>query len=376
MLKKYEHQIYHCTRCGFCRVWGWKGVDYVCPTYPHTTAWETEYARGRVRLARATMEDEIEVTDAMLEHVYECTLCGNCEAHCPVELPLVDIFHAWREELVEKGHLLESHEQIARYIDRFDNPYGPKPDEEILPAYARKEKASVLFYPGCTNTRMAIEEVEAAAEIFRKLGLDFAVFDEDTCCGIPLYEIGQMDGFRKVATKTLDLIKKYEPDVIVTSCPACFKMLKSIYMEEEGLQHDFDVQHISEFLLPLVKGKLGELDSKVTWHDPCVLGRHMEMYEEPRDLLELVPELDLVEMESNRKESLCCGAGGGVFFSTQDVATAAVETRVDQAMDTGAKYMVTSCPNCYVRFRQSIRKGRRRIKPASLATLINEVLDE
>ena len=241
MLKKYEHQIYDCTRCGFCRVWGWKGVEYVCPTYPHTSAWETEYARGRVRLARATMEGEVEITDALLEHAYECTLCGNCEAHCPIELPLVDIFHAWREELVEKGHILETHQKIAYFIDRFDNPYGPKPDEEIVPAYARKEKASVLFYPGCTNNRMAVEEVEAVAEVFKKLELDFAVFDEDTCCGIPLYEVGQMEGFRRVAGKTLDLIRQYEPDVIVTSCPACFKAFKSIYLGEETLAHDIEV---------------------------------------------------------------------------------------------------------------------------------------
>jgi heterodisulfide reductase subunit D len=311
-----------------------------------------------------------------LEHAYECTLCGNCEVHCPVGLPLVDIFHAWREELVAKGHILETHQKIANYIDRFDNPYGPKPDEEVVPAYARKEKASILFYPGCTNNRMAIEEVESVAEVFRKLGLDFAVFDEDTCCGIPLYEIGQMEGFRRVASKTLDLIKQYEPDVIVTSCPACFKAIKSIYQADEALAHDIEVQHISEFLLPLVGEKLGELAQKATWHDPCVLGRHMGMYEEPRQLLEQIPGLELVEMESNRAEALCCGAGGGVFFTCQDVATSAVESRMDQAMETGAQYLVTSCPNCYVRFRQSIRKGRRRIKPASLATLINEVLDE
>jgi heterodisulfide reductase subunit D len=373
-LEHLARYIYDCTRCGFCRVWGWKGVEYVCPTYPHTTAWDTEYARGRVRLARAVLENELEVTPDMLEHIYECTLCGSCAVHCPIELPLVDIFHALREEIAARGHRLDSHQQIALFIERFDNPYGPKPDEEVVPEYARKSQAEILFYPGCTNTRMAPEEVQAVAELFQGLGLDFAIFDDDTCCGIPLYEIGQMEGFRRVAGKTLELIRKRNPKVIVASCPACYRALKVLYQEEEELRHDFEVQHLSEFLLPLVPGRLKPLVEKVTWHDPCVLGRHQGIYEEPREVLRQVPGLELVEMESHHADSLCCGAGGGVFFTRQDVAAKTVESRLEQALATGARYLVTSCPNCYVRFRQSIRKGRRPIRPASLATLINEVL--
>lgn len=373
-LERLAKYIYDCTRCGFCRVWGWRGVEYVCPTYPHTTAWDTEYARGRVRLARAVLEDELDVTPDMLEHIYECTLCGSCAVHCPIELPLVDIFHALREELAGRGGQLPAHEQIAFFIECYDNPYGPKSDDEVVPEYARKETAEVLFFPGCTNTRMAPEEIEAVAELFRGLGLDFAIFDDDTCCGIPLYEIGQMEGFRRVAGRTLERIRRRQPKVIVASCPACYRALKEFYMQEPELRHDFQVQHLSEFLLPLVPGRLKPLIEKVTWHDPCVLGRHQGIYEEPREVLRQVPGLELVEMESHHADALCCGAGGGVFFTRQDVAAKTVESRMEQALATGARYLVTSCPNCYVRFRQSIRKGRRPIRPASLATLINEVL--
>jgi len=371
-LAKYEHDIYNCTRCGFCRVWGWRGVGNVCPTYAHTTAWETQYARGRVRLALAQLRGEIEVSEKLLEHAFQCTLCGNCEAHCPVGLPLVEIFHAWREDLAASGVMLESHAQIARFIHEYDNPYGPRPEEGGL--QAPREKASILFYPGCTNWRMAPEEVEAIAGILDKLGLDWTLFTEDTCCGIPLYEIGQMEGFRQVAGRTLELIRRRAPQILLTSCPSCYQMFKVIFQKEEGLRHDFDVQHISEFLLPRLAGRLGEFPAKVTWHDPCVLGRHMGMYEQPRDVLRQVPALELVEMASNRREGQCCGAGGGVFFSAQDVANQTVVDRLDQALATGAEYLVTSCPNCYVRFRQGIRKTRRKLRPASLAMLINEAL--
>ena len=119
----------------------------------------------------------------------------------------------------------------------------------------------------------------------------------------------------------------------------------------------FDVQHISEFLLPLVEDKLAEMPEKVTWHDPCVLGRHLDMYEEPRDLLKAIPELDLVEMPANREHALCCGAGGGVYLPARAWPIRRLLTRLEQAVETGAKQIVTSCPNCYVRFRQMSRRN-------------------
>jgi Fe-S oxidoreductase len=117
------------------------------------------------------------------------------------------------------------------------------------------------------------------------------------------------------------------------------------------------------------------MPEKVTWHDPCVLGRHLDMYEEPRDLLKEIPELDLVEMPSNREHALCCGAGGGVYFACQSMANQAVFTRLEQAAETGAQQIVTSCPNCYVRFRQMSRHHRMKIRAKSLAQIINDALE-
>ena len=133
-------------------------------------------------------------------------------------------------------------------------------------------------------------------------------------------------------------------------------------------------QTLYQALLPLVKDKLAEMPEKVTWHDPCVLGRHLDMYEEPRDLLKEIPELELVEMPSSREHALCCGAGGGVYFTCQSMANQAVVTRLEQAVETGANQIVTSCPNCYVRFRQMSRHHRMKIRAKSLAQIINDAL--
>jgi len=326
-------------------------------------------------MAQATMEDEVEITQAFLDHAYACTLCGSCETHCPVGVPLTEIFHAWRVDMVEGGHILPDHERAIGMTKRYLNPYGPKPEEPNGSETPRRQKAKVLFYPGCTTNRMAQETVEAVTEILGKLELDHVLFEDDTCCGFPLYEIGQVEEAKAIAQETLGRILEHGPEVLLTTCPACFKSFRHILPDEMGLTIDFEVQHISEFLLPLVQGKLAETEVKVTWHDPCVLGRHLGMYEEPRDLLKAIPGLELAEMPSNRKDALCCGAGGGVYFTCQRMANQAVVARLEQAVQTEAEQIITSCPNCYVRFRQMSRHHRMKIQAKSLSQVINEALE-
>jgi Fe-S oxidoreductase len=401
MLEELRREIYDCSRCGFCRIWGWEGVEHVCPTYPFTPGWETQYARGRVRMARATMEGELEVTEPFLDHAYACTMCGSCEVHCPVGMPLTEIFHAWRVDLAESGHVLPTHERVVTLVEKYLNPYGPPPDDAPLPgatatlqelsASPEADSAglslgervteepgvrpvSVLYYPGCTTNRMAVEIVEAVASTLKKLGLDYAVYTDDTCCGFPLYEIGHVQKAGEVARVTLDRIRQYRPEIVLTTCPSCYQTFKHLCPEKMGLEVDFRVEHISEFLLPRVQGKLADRSTTVTWHDPCVLGRHLGMYDPPRELLKSVPGMDLAEMSANREDALCCGAGGGVYFSCQKMANQAVIERLQQAVATEAEQIVTSCPNCYVRFRQMSRHQRLKIQARDLSMVIDEAL--
>lgn len=378
MLEELSRELYSCSRCGFCRVWGREGVEHVCPTYPFSPGWETQYARGRVRLAQATLKGQVEPNQAFLEHAYACTLCGSCEAHCPVGVPLVDIFHAWRVDLAAAGHALPAHRQVLDGMRRHLNPYGPRPD-----VIAEPRPATVLFYPGCTTNRMAGEIVTAVSGILDRLGLDGALFADDTCCGFPLYELGQVDAARDMARLTLERIARYRPQVLLTTCPACYKTFKHILPEELGLAVPWDVQHISTFLLPHVQGRLSARPPRnaaspavtVTWHDPCVLGRHLGMYEEPRELLRAVPGLELREMAANRQGALCCGAGGGVYFACQKMANEAVVHRLRQAVELKVEAIVTSCPNCYVRFRQMSRQRRLPIQARALSQVIADALD-
>lgn len=373
MLERYKHQIYDCSRCGFCRVWEWEGVEKVCPTYPATPGWETQYARGRVRLARATMEGDVEIGDAMLEHAFQCTLCRNCEAHCPVEVPLADIFHAWRVDLAAAGHNLPIHRLIAENVATHHSLYGPRGGRKGAEA-AEARKVSVLYFPGCTTIRKARKVVKATAELLGKLGVDFAVLEEDACCGYPLYETGQVDAAREAADWSMERIQRYDPDIILTTCPSCYRVLRHIYPEEMGVEHGIEVLHVSQYLPPLVEGRLSEVAERVTWHDPCVLGRHLGMYEEPRDLLRLVPGLDLAEMHSNRENAACCGAGGGVLAAFDGISGEVAAHRLQQAAECGAGALTTSCPACYVNFQRMAGKAGSNIQVKDLVEIINEAI--
>ncbi|MDH7488497.1 MAG: (Fe-S)-binding protein [Anaerolineae bacterium] len=373
MLEKLRHQIYQCSRCGFCRVWEWEGVENVCPTYPFTPGWESQYARGRVRLARATMEGEVEITPAMLEHAYQCTLCRNCEEHCPVEVPLGEIFHAWRVDLAAAGHNLPVHRQIAENVAVHHSLYGPRGGRKGAEA-SEPRKVSVLYFPGCTTIRKARRVVKATADLLGKLGVDYAVLEEDACCGYPLYETGMVSQAKEAADWSLERIKRYDPDIILTTCPSCYRVLRFIYPDEMGIQHGVEVLHVSQYLPDLVAGKLGELDLRVTWHDPCVLGRHLGMYDEPRHLLRLVPGLELVEMYSSRENAQCCGAGGGVMAAFDAISGGVAEDRLQQAVACEAAVIATSCPACYVNFQRTIGKAGLDMQVKDLVEILNEAI--
>jgi len=373
MLEEFQHEIFDCTRCGFCREWHWKGVEAVCPVYPYTSGFEISYARGRVRMARALMEREIEITDSFVEHAFMCTLCGNCDAHCPIEIPLHEIFQAMRADLVEAGYILPAHRQIVSNIETYHNPYGPRRGRRER-STLRSAKASILYFPGCTTTRKARSIASSTIELLDKLGQDFTVLEEDACCGYPLYEIGQMSVLKETATRTLNLIEQRGPDIVLTTCPACYRAFKSLYPEELGLRHHFEVQHISEFLLPLVKGKLAEYRAKVTWHDPCILGRHLGIYDEPREILRAIPRLELIEMYSNRENALCCGAGGGMLSAFPEIAGQVAIKRLEQARATGARELVTSCPACYLNFQRMVGHAKLDLQIKDLSEIVNEVI--
>ena len=195
----------------------------------------------------------------------------------------------------------------------------------------------MLYFRGCTAREKETSIQKATEKLLNLAGVDYHILEDEKCCGSVLLRTGFFNEAQRQIEKNTEVLNG---EKIITSCAGCYKTLKEDY---EGL----DVIHISQLLDELIRdGKLnlekGGLD--VTYHDSCHLARHMEVFDEPRNVIESLA--NLVEMENNRENSLCCGAGGGVKSAYPEIATQMARTRIDQAMDTGCKTLVTACPFC------------------------------
>jgi heterodisulfide reductase subunit D len=371
MLEKYHKELYSCVRCGICRDWGgWKEATLICPWISVSSGFEANYARGRLRLAQAFLEKSLPVTDSFLEKTYLCSLCGSCESHCPVELPTVNIFESFRRDLVEAGYQLEKHKALAARWRDTGNPYGKK--RTFIPLEA---KADILYFVGCTSAISANEIGISTLNILKRAGIKVATLgNKEPCCGSVFLRTGQTKLARKVAEKTVEVLESARPKMVVTACAGCYKTIKEDY-HQLGVGYDFEVRHSTQFLLDLIKEgklKMKKLNQRVTYHDPCHLGRHMKVYEEPRELLNSIPGTRLVEMLSNRENAICCGAGGGAKAAFPEQVLKIAVGRLKQAEETGAQSLVSACPFCYMTLKDALRKTKSPFRVYDLSQIVEK----
>jgi Fe-S oxidoreductase len=372
-LTELKKELYDCSRCGFCRVWNWKGVNWVCPTYPYTEAFDTQYARGRVAMGQSFLEGKAEVDQTFLDHLMECSLCGSCAVHCPVGMPLFEIWHAFRQDLVEAGHVHPEHRQVVDNVREHRNVLGARAGRGRA-APADKRKVKVLYFPGCQTQRKMRSIGKATAELLTKLHVDFAVLEEDACCGYPLYDVGQMEAMHENAQHTIAKIREFAPDVVLTTCIGCYRALKVVYPQNLGLEVGSEVQHTHEFFAPRLPDALATISRQVTFHDPCIMGRHMGIYDEPRALIDAIPGVRRVEMHSTREHALCCGGGGGVLRAFDEVSAQVALERLQQAAAAGAEQLVSSCPTCAINLKRGVRRAELNLQVADIVELLNEAV--
>ncbi len=195
----------------------------------------------------------------------------------------------------------------------------------------------MLYFRGCTAREKQTDIQVATERLLNLAGVDYHILDDEKCCGSVLLRTGfEKEALAQIKENT-EILKD---ETIITSCAGCYKTLKEDY---EGL----DVIHISQLLDDLIKENklnLSKTDLNVTYHDSCHLGRHMQVFDEPRRVIENVA--NLIEMENNRENSLCCGAGGGVKSAYPEIASQMAKSRLQQAKDTGCETLITPCPFC------------------------------
>jgi Fe-S oxidoreductase len=328
-----------CIKCGLCNV---------CPVF-RAEKLESASPRGKLILLNEIKKGAVKLDTRIVKEIYKCSVCGICSIVCPANLDLVSFWERVREDLVkEKIAPLPLHRKIRDITYREFNPYGGDQLKRSEWLDFDVGKSKTLYFAGCTASFKTKNIAKSTVNALRKLGVEFTVLgSQEFCCGSPFIRTGQKDLAKMLFKKNVKVWQKEGIEEVITSCPGCYKTIKNDYpkfAEEFRIDFNFEVKHVSTVFAELMNVE-GKIDFAATYHDPCHLGRHMGIYEEPREVIRRAG-IKLIEMERNRKFALCCGAGGGLRTQFKEIAVAIAEERVREALETGTNVIITSCPFC------------------------------
>ncbi len=237
----------------------------------------------------------------------------------------------------------------------------------------------LVYFAGCMATYRLPTIAEATIKVLRHAGVDFKMLGEDEwCCGSVTFRTGFVEDGKKMARHNVDALKAIGATRVVTACAGCFRTLSMDYPEILGEDLPFEVVHFPTLLKELIEeGKLtfpkGESIS-VTYHDPCHIGRHMGLYDDPREALEGIPQITLREMDKSRETASCCGAGGGVRSTNRDLARGAAEIRIQEAEETGASVLTTACPFCTFNLREGVERSGSELEMLDFPEFVAKIL--
>jgi Fe-S oxidoreductase len=359
-----------CFQCGKC--------DTACP-------W------NRVRkffVRRIINQAKLGVIPFESEDLWICATCRNCVDRCPRGVEIIDVMRAMRRLLVPDGVVpasIPNLRSVMTSIASVGNPWGQEPGDRANWAKAVEVKeftegTELLYFPCCyPSYDPRLRKVSAAtATLLNSAGVDFGILgSKENCCGESVRKAGNEDLFKRLARENIKTFIENGVKKIVASSPHCYHTFKNEYPE---FKVNFEVLHTTQYLFQLMKeGKLKftkEYGKKVTYHDPCYLGRHNGIYDEPRELLKKVPGLELVEMPESREDSLCCGMGGGRVWMETAKGERFSDIRLEQAIGVGAEVLVTSCPYCITQFEDSrlTLKNSEAIEIKDITEILQEVI--
>ncbi|MCP4713897.1 MAG: (Fe-S)-binding protein [Deltaproteobacteria bacterium] len=368
-LQNVSRAVYACRRCGQCGNKVTDAVPYVCPVRQATPGFDHFFARGKIIIARGLLEGDLEPTPELAAAVFSCTLCGNCLTQCgaidrDTGGPLVDtveIVEALRTDIMEEhpGWVDDGYKTLLAASRQYDNPWGlprsarGKWAKKLSLPNALETNTEVLLFVGCTiasNPALNSRAVKAAA-ILKHCNVNVGVLGKnEPCCGSVQKRIGAAGQARDMLNHNIGLLNKTGSQTIVTLCAGCTNALKNDY-RHGNKQLRPQIMHITEYLAGLLKNGTLKPDrqppTKVTYHDPCHLGRHMGLYAAPREVLNALPGIELIERSATRENTICCGAGGGMrLFESGTLAEKIGAAALESASQTGADTLVSACPFC------------------------------
>ena len=328
--KKFRNQVLRCSSCGFCH----SG----CPVFGLTMR-PALSARGKMLLLQEVMDGDIELNQELIESLCQCTTCANCSTNCPSGVSVPDIIREVRKDMADIGTCHPAFTNMKEMLEKHTNIYGEKEPEDF--GRERNQKADYIYFIGCVGSFREDQAAMETLDLLDRLTVNYTLIDEVCCSGV-LEDLGYRAN-RNLAEKNIELMLATGAETVITGCPYCFRTFHGNSRYQRLRDAGVAVVHISQFLAGTDFDVTTDLT--VTYHDPCDLGRHMGIYEEPRQVIRKIAP-NFVEMPHSRAEAICCGAGGGVRGAFPANSIAMARRRLEEAEKLGAQVVLTECNSC------------------------------
>jgi Fe-S oxidoreductase len=362
-MEDYAEQIHRCFRCGYCK-FTHDYSDWNCPSYARF-GFDTYSTGGRLWLGHAWLNNEIDWSEHLGEILYACTACKNCVEQCPMRFSsdIVEWIVGIRSAMVDRGKVPEFVTRFLTNVYDYGNPLRMRMVErdnwaDGIPRYQPGD--AYLLYVGCLGSYddVARTMARSVADLLAGAGLPFGILGTDEeCCGNEVYMLGELALFQELAGKNIRQFKELGVKKVVALSPHAYNVMKNNYSKFGA---DFEVYHYLQVLDMLMRSgslKLRGTKARVTYHDPCFLGRYNGMYDIPRRILQSIPGVEMVEMARNRENAFCCGGGSGNFV--MDLLSGSTESpsriRAREAYDIGADVLATACPACMTMLTDAVK---------------------
>lgn len=335
---------------------------YQCGTCTASCPWNL--VRSFI-VRRIMHQGQLGLIDFENEEVWLCATCGACVQQCPRSVEIIDIMRALRRVVVEVGiaKVPDSLRITVKNIAGIGNPLGEPVENRVnwakeLNVKTHTKGTELLYFPCCIPAYdPKIQRVaQATANILKEADVDFGILGiKESCCGESVRKAGNEGLFQSLVQSNISAFTEAGVNKIVTTSPHCYHTFKNEYPEFGG---NFEVVHFCQYLAELIKqGRLNftkEVNKRVAYHDPCYLGRHNNIFDEPREILNSIPGIELVEMPNYRENSLCCGGGGGRIWLETKKGERFSDLRIEQTVEVGASILAVACPYCMLNFEDSV----------------------
>ena len=385
-LKRLDAEIepWVCIQCGNCRT--------VCPVFKRI-GWESASPRGKIYYIKKLLEKGPsalkQIDEEFAKRIFQCSLCVRCEEVCQTKVDMMSVWQAIRAELGKQGLWPQEIQDIRQAILNQHNLYSlPNErrtvwsmmiEDQITPRI--NKTAEVAYFVGCVAafTGRISQLPESTANILGAADVDYTILGPDEwCCGSPLFLSGAHSDALALAEHNIEKLHQLKVKKLVTNCAGCYRVFKNEYPKLLGGDIGIEVLHFSQYLPQLIdSGQLKlkkEKEITITYHDPCEIGRHCGIYDEPRYVLSSLPGVNLIEMPNNRNNSSCRGGGGMLKATFPDISKGIAASRINEAINTGASGIVSACVACRLQISEAVKAGNQNIGVHDIAEFVAKFL--